>query len=119
MNYNETAKINKVTILCHGIISGIISAAYLLEVLKGSRTFLYFALIALLSLIPVVAEYMLYRKKPGSDIIRSFVACSYALLYAVAVFTAAVYLHPANAYCNNIVWKHRLLREGRCGSRFD
>ena len=87
MDNRETATVNKVTILCHGVISGIISAAYLLEVIKGSRTILYFALIALLALVPTAVEYAMYRKNPASVRIRSVVASSYALLYAVAVFT--------------------------------
>ena len=87
MDNKEIATVNKVTIVCHGVISGIISAAYLLEVIKGSRTILYFALIALLALVPTAVEYAMYRKNPASVRIRSVVACSYALLYTVAVFT--------------------------------
>lgn len=73
--------------LCHGIIGIMISAAYLLEVVKGSRTIFYFAIIFLLALGPVIAEAIMYRRNPESDILRKVIAYSYAVLYTVAVFT--------------------------------
>ena len=60
MKSSEMARINKTTVLCHGVICGVISMAYLLEVFKGSRTVLYFMMIALLALGPVAAEVMVY-----------------------------------------------------------
>lgn len=84
---SETARVNKVTILCHGIISSIIALAYLLEVFKHSRTILYFAMIAVLALTPVIIEIMMYKKNPESRHIRRVVGYGYALLYAVAIFT--------------------------------
>ncbi len=84
---SETARVNKVTILCHGIITTIIALAYLLEVFKGSRTVLYFLLIAVLALAPVAMEIMMYRKNAESRHIRKVIGYGYALLYAVAIFT--------------------------------
>lgn len=87
MEISEISRCNKVTLLCHGILSALISAAYLLEVIKGSRGIAYFAMIALLCLVPIIMEIMIYRKNPGSTVLRKVIAYSYALLYAVAVFT--------------------------------
>ena len=87
MNNAEMSRVNKVTLLCHGIIGGLISAAYLLEVLKGSRTIGYWLILFFLSLAPVILEALILKKNPASDIFRKVVGYSYALLYVVVVFT--------------------------------
>ena len=87
MNISETARVNKVVWLAHCIIDGLITAAYLLEVVKGSRTLFYFAGIALLTIVPPVIEFLMYKNNPESLPLRKVIAYSYALLYAVAVFT--------------------------------
>lgn len=87
MKMSEMQRCNKVTMLCHGIIGAIISAAYVIEVLKGSRTILYLVMIMLLAVGPVVVEAAIYKKNPESDILRKVIAYSYAVMYAVVVFT--------------------------------
>ena len=87
MRISEVKRCNRVTLLCHGILSALISAAYLLEVIKGSRGIAYFAMIALLCLVPITVEIMIYRNDPESTVLRKVIAYSYALLYTVAVFT--------------------------------
>lgn len=87
MKVSDIQRCNKATLLCHGVICAIITAAYLLEVIKGSRTIVYFAVIALLGLGPVILEAVIYRRDPESDILRKVIAYSYAVLYTVAVFT--------------------------------
>lgn len=87
MKVSEIQKCNKATLICHGVICAIITAAYLLEVIKGSRSIGYFVVIALLGLGPVIVETLIYKKDPESDILRKVIAYSYAVLYAVAVFT--------------------------------
>lgn len=87
MNKSDIKKCNKVTVISHAIICGLISAAYLIEVLKGSRTIGYFVIISLLGLGPVIAEVILYRREPESEFLRKVIAYSYAVLYTVAVFT--------------------------------
>ena len=87
MKMSDVQRCNKVTILCHGIIGAIISLAYVIEVLKGSRTILYLAMLMLLAVGPVFLEAALYKKNPKSDIIRKVVGYSYAVMYIVVVFT--------------------------------
>ena len=87
MNKSDIKKCNKVTLICHAITCGLISGAYLIEVLKGSRNIAYFAVISLLGLGPVIVEVIMYRRTPESDILRKVIAYSYAVLYTVAVFT--------------------------------
>ena len=87
MTGSDIAKVNKVTLLCHGIIGGLLSAAYLLEVLKGSRTIGYWLIIFFLSLAPVIVEMLIYKNNPESSILRKVVGYTYAILYVIVVFT--------------------------------
>ena len=87
MKVSEIARINKVTLLCHAILDGLIAVAYLIEVIKGSRDLSYYAMIALLTVVPVVIEIMMFKQNPESAILRKVIAYSYALLYVVVVFT--------------------------------
>ncbi len=84
---SDTARINKIVILCHGVVDSIITLAYLLEMIKGSRTPLYFAVIAILAILPILVEVGLYKKNKDSLFIKRVMAWSYAALYIFAVFT--------------------------------
>lgn len=87
MKVSEAKRVNKVTILCHGIISGIILLAYFVEVLKGSRDLLYYGMMFVLGLTPVVAEIIMFKKDPENRHIRKVVGYGYAVLYAFAIFS--------------------------------
>lgn len=87
MRVSEAKRVNKVTILCHGIIACIILLAYFVEVLKGSRGLLYYGVMFVLGLTPVIAEIMLFKKDPENRHIRKVVGYGYAVLYAFAIFS--------------------------------
>lgn len=83
----DIARINRAAILCHGGIDGIITLAYLVEVIKGSRSIPYFVLIAALAMVPVIVEGVLYKANKESRAVKHVMACCYLALYAVAIFT--------------------------------
>lgn len=83
----EAQYINKWAIVCHGIIDAILFIAYLIEVMKGSRTIPYFLVFAALAIVPVVAEVLLYRKNPSSELVRHFIGFGYGIMYVFAIFT--------------------------------
>lgn len=87
MKISEITRCNKVTLLCHGILSLIITIACLLEVIEESWRILYFAMIALLALGSVIIETMIYKSNPESNILRKVITYNYVLLYTIAVFT--------------------------------
>lgn len=82
-----TARINKIVILCHGVVDGVITLAYMLEMIKGNRTPLYFAVIAVLAMAPILIEAGLYKKNNDSLLIKRIMAWCYAALYIFAIFT--------------------------------
>lgn len=83
----DTARTNKIAILCHGVVDSILILSYLVEVIKGSRTILYFAVFSLLAIVPVVIEIIMYRKNRDSRAIKTVLAWCYFTLYAFAIFT--------------------------------
>lgn len=87
MNFSEKKYVNNTAIKGHTIIDTILFAAYLLEVLKGSRTIGYFAVFALLTVVPVAAEWMIYAKNPESGVIKHLMGITYGILYFFVIFT--------------------------------
>ena len=87
MKVSEVARVNKVMLICHAVLDGLIAGAYFIEVLKGSRGLSYFALIALLTIVPVITEIVMYKNNPENPMLKHVIAYSYAVLYIVAVFT--------------------------------
>lgn len=87
MNFSEKKYVNKTAIMGHTIIDSILFAAYLLEVLKGSRTIGYFAVFALMTVGPVVAEWLIYARNPESGVIKHLMGITYGVLYFFVIFT--------------------------------
>ncbi|MDE6214618.1 MAG: hypothetical protein K2M70_14290 [Lachnospiraceae bacterium] len=87
MNFSEKKYVNNTAIKGHTIIDSILFAAYLLEVLKGSRTIGYFAVFALLTIVPVVAEWLIYTRNPESGAIKYLIGITYGILYFFVIFT--------------------------------
>lgn len=87
MNFSEKKYINNTAMKGHTIIDSILFIAYLLEVFKGSRTIGYFTLFALLTVVPVVAEWIIYSRNPESGAIKYLMGITYGILYLFVIFT--------------------------------
>ncbi|MDE7332793.1 MAG: hypothetical protein K2O16_11290 [Lachnospiraceae bacterium] len=87
MDFSEKKYINNTAIKGHTVIDSILFAAYLLEVLKGSRTIGYFAVFALLAVVPVAVEWLIYARNPESGAIKHLIGITYGVLYIFAIFT--------------------------------
>ncbi|MDE7271803.1 MAG: hypothetical protein K2N95_01910 [Lachnospiraceae bacterium] len=87
MNFSERKYVNNTALKGHTIIDSILFLAYLLEVLKGSRTIGYFAVFALLTVVPVVAEWLIYVRNPESGAIKHLIGITYGILYLFVIFT--------------------------------
>lgn len=87
MKLSEKAYINKFAIMGHGIIDVILFLAYALELFKGARTIGYFVIMAALTVLPVIAEILVYVKNKESAAIRHMVAVTYGIMYVFAIFT--------------------------------
>ena len=88
MKLSEKAYINRAAILCHTIIGVVLALAYMVELVKGARTVGYICVFGALCIVPVVAEWLLYKKDPNSGFIMHVIGVCYGALYVFAIFTA-------------------------------
>lgn len=87
MNFSEKKYVNRTAIIGHTIIDTVLFLAYLLEVFKGSRTIGYFAVFAVLTVVPIVAEWAIFAKNPESGAIKHIIGITYGILYLFVIFT--------------------------------
>lgn len=87
MNFSEKKYVNKTALKGHTIIDSILFLAYLLEVMKGSRTIGYFAVFAVLTVVPVAVEWLIYARNPESGAIKHIIGITYGILYFFVIFT--------------------------------
>lgn len=85
--FNGARAMNKIAIACHTVIVAVLEAAYLVEVLKGSRTIGYYVVFSLIAVLPVAVEFILYRRKPEDTRLKYLIGAMYSLFYVFVVFT--------------------------------
>ena len=84
---SEGTRLNKYAMIGWTVTAVVIAVAYLLEVIKGERSILYYLVLVLVGLGPVVAGWLMYGKNTESKGIRSIAAYSYSVLYALVLLT--------------------------------
>jgi len=99
MNFSKKAYINRAAIVLHTAIATVLSLAYLMECIKGSRTVMYLLFFLLITLAPVVVEWIFLSKQPEHGVIRHIMGICYSAMYIFAIFTtnsvtAFVYAFP-------------------------
>lgn len=97
MKLSEKAYIHKVALRGHILIDAILLAAYTLEWLKGSRTFGYYLIMAAFTILPVVAEAIVYFKNRENTLLRHIMGTSYSIMYIFIIFTT--HSEYAFTYC--------------------
>lgn len=85
--FSEKGYINKTALLGHTIIGVVLFLAYALELFKGSRTIGYFTVFALICMVPIIVEQILYRRDPEDRKIQHIMGICYGILYLFAIFT--------------------------------
>ncbi|MBR4529779.1 MAG: hypothetical protein IKO80_05810 [Lachnospiraceae bacterium] len=88
-NDEEFIIANKRAVLCLTIICSIISAAYVLEIVKKSRTVGYVLIVVALAMIPVLLTQIVVRRDPASQLIKHIVGIGYAIMYVFVLMTAS------------------------------
>lgn len=99
MKLSEKAYVNWVTLLCHTGIDTVLGLAYILEMMKGARSLGYICIFEILCFVPVIAEWMVYKKNRESKYIMYMLGVFYSILYTYSLFTASstlnfVYIVP-------------------------
>ena len=85
---SETAVANKIASITLTVTCSILTAAYLLEVFKQSRTVGYIVITALLAMVPVIIAWICYSGNKASEAIKYIVVVGFLLLYSFLLFTA-------------------------------
>lgn len=89
MKISEKAYVNKMATICYSVITVGLSIAYVIEILKDTRSIEYVLFMVLLCLVPSGAGLIIYRRKNKESLaIRYIMGVGYLLLYTFAVFTA-------------------------------
>ncbi|MBR6004311.1 MAG: hypothetical protein IK068_06290 [Lachnospiraceae bacterium] len=83
----EWVAANKLATLAQTILCSVISLAYLLEVVKKTRTLGYALTVVALAFIPVIVAYVLKAKDPASKLVKSVVGIGYAIMYTFVLMT--------------------------------
>ncbi len=85
----EAARNNSVFATLHIIMQTIILVAYLLEVIKGSRTPGYFGVLAAIIIATIVGEVVILKSDPESGKLRWVGCIGFEIMYAYVLLTAA------------------------------
>lgn len=85
----EAARNNAIFFTLHFIMQFLIFAAYLLEVIKGSRTIGYFLVLAIVIIATEVGEAVCLKINPESTKLRWIGCVGFEIMYAYVLLTAA------------------------------
>lgn len=83
----ERKEVNRAAAVCHTVLAVILLASYALEVAKGARTLGYYAVFAALAVLPVAAEWILYKQNPANQYIKHILGFGYSIFYVFVIFT--------------------------------
>ena len=84
-NLNEKSYVNKKLLQCYLIISMVLLAAYIMELVKGNRTAGYVFVFSIILIVPVIMAAFAYKKNAESKIVRSITAIGYGILTVSAI----------------------------------
>ena len=94
---DQSRNITAIVGIC--IMNGILTVAYMAEVLKGSRTVASYAIVAIWCILPSVASVLTYLRRKDSLWVRYIAVFGFAVLYTYIRFTTTTNL----AFCYVIV----------------
>ncbi len=85
---SERALANKSTTIALTVLCSILSAAYILELVKGNRGVVYTIITVVLAMGPVVASWLFYKKDKSSAVVQHIIGAGFAVCYLFLLFTA-------------------------------
>ena len=84
---SDMQRCNKTVISAYAIITIALIAAYLIEVIKGSRTIGYYAIFCLLAIVPFVACFVMYKRDREAERMKYVCAMGFSVFYWFIIFT--------------------------------
>ena len=80
---------NKTAMIGIYIMNAVLALAYAVELVKGARTPISYAIVAALCIFPCIFSQLIYTKKKDATSIRYILGIGFILLYAYVMFTAS------------------------------
>lgn len=96
---NAIQSMNKTALIGITIMNVVLALAYLIEVLKGSRSIGSYMIVVALCVLPSIISIVMYLKKKDSTLVRYTSGVGFALLYTYVMITTSTDL----AFCYVIV----------------
>ena len=87
MKFSEKEYVNQKAILGHTIVAVVLSLAYLLEFIKGSRTIYYTIIMLILFVAPVIVERIAFARDRESVKVRHIVSVGFMIMYLCVIGT--------------------------------
>ena len=99
---NDETYVNRAILIAWAIIVAILAAAYIVEVFKGDRTPIYYAVFVIILAVPLCPCFVIFKKKPDSHKLRYIMAAAYFVMYTFVMVTGNtllvfVYILPMSA----------------------
>jgi putative nucleotidyltransferase with HDIG domain len=83
----ETQRINKTLLGGWTIINLILFTSYILEAVKGTRTFVYVFVFMIIAGLPELISFLIYRKKPDNPRLKYSITKGYFIMYLFVMIT--------------------------------
>lgn len=85
---SEVARNNKIGMLCHFADILVISLFFLLQALTDSNRIPISITVIMLAFIPVIGEFIFYKRNHETSMVKHFIAIGFAILYTFILFTS-------------------------------
>lgn len=101
-NLNEKSYVNKKLLQCYLIISIVLLAAYIMELVKGNRTAGYVFVFSIILIVPVIMAAFAYKKNAESKIVRSITGNRLWNIICLCIMDISKYsfIYLCNSYDN-------------------
>ncbi len=80
-------QINRKLLKGWSVIAIILTVTYFLEVLKGTRSFVYYGWFLFVTLVPLLISYEFYKKNPDRRELKYYVSLGYFIMYQFVLLT--------------------------------
>ncbi len=84
---SDMQRCNKMALIAYTVIVIALIAAYLIEVIKGSRTIGYYIVFCLLALLPYATCLMAYKRDDESEYVKYILSIGFGVFYLFIIFT--------------------------------
>lgn len=83
----ENRSVNRVLAIAYGALAALLLGAYLLQVLKGERTWTYYGMFAFVMAVPGVVNAVFQKRDPNTKVTKYMLPIGWLVVYTFVMFT--------------------------------